>query len=106
MTTTPTSQMVPATLLGQRAQRIPTGGKIRAGIKVLTRSAASHPGVLALYDEGLAQQDGFEQIERRIMEAYPDQKRPLVPKNVAWFTVRPGDFPNPALAAQILSQYG
>ena len=31
------------TLLGQGPARIPTGGKIRAGIKVLTRKAAEQP---------------------------------------------------------------
>ena len=31
------------TLLGQGPVRIPSGGKIRAGIKVLTKQAAEHP---------------------------------------------------------------
>jgi hypothetical protein len=31
------------TILGQGPVRIPTGGKIRAGIKVLTRKAAEQP---------------------------------------------------------------
>ena len=31
------------TLLGQGTVRIPAGGKIRAGIKVLTKKAAEHP---------------------------------------------------------------
>ena len=34
------SDAVPATVLGQGPARIPTGGKIRAGIKVLTNKAA------------------------------------------------------------------
>lgn len=97
---------LPSTLLGQRAPRIPTGGKIRAGIQVLTRAAANNPGVRALYEQGLAQQASFEQIGQRIAQAFPDIKRPLVPKNVSWFTVRPGDFPNPALPAHILAQFG
>jgi hypothetical protein len=29
-----------------------------------------------------------------------------VPKNVAWFTVRPQDFPNPEMAIQILDKFG
>ncbi|MCK7502605.1 MAG: hypothetical protein MZW92_81875 [Comamonadaceae bacterium] len=41
------------TVLGQRAIRISTGGKIRAGIKVLTRAAASHPRAKAIYDQGV-----------------------------------------------------
>ncbi|MBB3121701.1 recombination directionality factor [Pseudoduganella violacea] len=94
------------TLLGQRQVRIPTAGKIRAGIKVLTKAAASDPRIRTLYEQGLAQHATFEQIEQRIAAAFPEVKSPLVPKNVAWFTVRPNDFPNPALAAQILAAYG
>jgi hypothetical protein len=30
----------------------------------------------------------------------------LIPKNVPWFTVRPGDFPNPEIAKEILAAYG
>lgn len=97
---------VPITLLGQRESRIPTAGKIRAGIKVLTKMAASNPQVKALYDDGVVSNATFEEIERKIIEAFPGIEKPLVPKNVAWFTVRPNDFPNPALADQILGLYG
>ncbi|MTW10111.1 hypothetical protein GM658_05805 [Pseudoduganella eburnea] len=97
---------VPITLLGQREPRIPTAGKIRAGIKVLTKKAASNPRVKALYDDGVVSNATFDEIERKIIEAFPGIENPLVPKNVAWFTVRPNDFPNPALADQILALYG
>lgn len=97
---------IPITLLGQREPRIPTAGKIRAGIKVLTKKAASNPRVKALYDDGVVSNATFEEIERKIVEAFPGIESPLVPKNVAWFTVRPNDFPNPALADQILVLYG
>lgn len=40
------------------------------------------------------------------MEALPSLKTPLVPCNVPWFTVRPQNFPNPEIAAQILEAYG
>lgn len=103
---TATVRIAPATVLGQRQPRIPVGGKIRAGIKVLTKAAAGNPRVQALYDEGVAQQASFEEIGQQIANAFPDIKSPLVPKNVAWFTVRPGDFPNPAIANQILDTYG
>jgi hypothetical protein len=83
------------TLLGQGPARIPTGGKIRAGIKVLTRKAAEQPKARAIYDQGVASGQSFEQIERAIAEALPDLKTPLVPRNVQWFTVRAQDFPNP-----------
>ena len=94
------------TVLGQRAIRICTGGKIRAGIKVLTRAAASHPRAKAIYEQGVTLNKSFEQIEREIAEALPELKAPLVPKNVPWFTVRPDDFPNPQIAHQILESFG
>ncbi|MBY0238527.1 MAG: hypothetical protein K2X55_04360 [Burkholderiaceae bacterium] len=104
--TTPVAPLVPATILGRQQMRIPTAGKIRAGIKVLTKAAAANPAIKALYDDGLAHQATFEQIEQKIAERFPDVKTPLAPKNVAWFTVRPNDFPNPALASQILDAHG
>jgi len=94
------------TLLGQGPTRIPTGGKIRAGIKVLTKKAAEQPKAKAIYDQGVASGQSFEQIERAIGEALPDLKTPLVPRNVPWFTVRAQDFPNPEIARQIIEGYG
>lgn len=94
------------TLLGQGPARIPTGGKIRAGIKVLTKKAAGEPKAQAIYEQGVAVGHSFEQIERAITEALPDLKTPLVPRNVPWFTVRAQDFPNPEIARAILDAYG
>ena len=94
------------TLLGQGVARLPTGGKIRAGIKVLTRRAAEVPQAQTIYDQGLAQGQSFDQIERALTEALPRLKTPLVPRNVPWFTVRAQDFANPELAEQILALYG
>lgn len=94
------------TLLGQGPARIPTGGKIRAGIKVLTRKAAEQPQAQRLYDEGVEAGDSFDQIERAIVGALPQLKAPLIPRNVPWFTVRAQDFPNPEIARQILQAYG
>ena len=94
------------TLLGQGPARIPTGGKIRAGIKVLTKKAAGEPKAKAIYEQGVAAGQSFEQIERAIIEALPDLKTPLVPRNVPWFTVRAQDFPNPEVARAILEAYG
>ena len=99
--TTPTP-----TLLGQGPARIATGGKIRAGIKVLTRKAAEQPQAQAIYDQGVAAGKSFEQIEHAITEALPQLKTPLVPRNVPWFTVRAQDFPNPEIARQILEAHG
>lgn len=100
------SHPVIPTLLGQGPMRIPTGGKIRAGIKVLTKKAADNPTAQAIYDRGVAAGQSFDDIGRAITQAVPDLRAPLIPKNVAWFTVRPGDFPNPAMVGQILDTYG
>ncbi len=97
---------VAATLLGQGPARIPTGGKIRAGIKVLTKKAAEQPKAKAIYDQGVAAGQSFEQIERAIAEALPSLKTPLIPRNVPWFTVRAQDFSNPEIAREILEAYG
>jgi hypothetical protein len=94
------------TLLGQVPARIPTGGKIRAGIKVLTRKAAEQPQAQQIYDQGVEAGQSFDQIERAIVGALPQLKSPLVPRNVPWFTVRAQDFPNPQIARQILEAYG
>ncbi|MFN8893156.1 MAG: hypothetical protein ACK5Y8_05230, partial [Betaproteobacteria bacterium] len=97
------------TLLGNGTNgtpRLATGGKIRAGIKVLTRRAAEVPRAQAIYDQGLNQGQSFDQIERALAEACPELKSPLVPRNVPWFTVRAQDFPNPELATQILDLHG
>lgn len=50
------------TVLGQGPARIPVGGKIRAGIKVLTRKAAEQPKAKLLYEQGVAAGQSFEQI--------------------------------------------
>ncbi|GAP33993.1 hypothetical protein ABXN37_02255 [Piscinibacter sakaiensis] len=93
------------TLLGRSAQRIPVGGRIRAGIKVLTRRAAESGQAREIYDAGVAQGKGFDAIERELAAALPDFKNPLTPKNVPYFTVRGEDFPNPELARQIMDLY-
>jgi hypothetical protein len=98
--------VAPVTVLGQGAARIPTAGKIRAGIKVLTHKAAALPKARELYEQGVAAGHSFDQIEQAIAAAAPTLKHPLVPRNVPWFTVRGQDFPNPALAQQILNTYG
>jgi hypothetical protein len=76
------------TLLGLGPVCIPAGGKIRAGIKVLTKKAAEHPAAKEIYERGVAANHSFEAIEHAIAEAVPELKTPLIPKNVPWFTVR------------------
>ena len=85
------------TLLGRTAPRIPVAGRIRAGIKVLTRRAAENQRVRAIYERGVEQGKSFDSIEREIADAVPDLKNPLAPKNVPYFTVRGEDFPNPEI---------
>ena len=54
------------TLLGQAPVRIPTGGKIRPGIMVLTRKAAEQPEAKAIYTQGVAEGRSFEAIEKAL----------------------------------------
>ena len=100
------SGTVRSTLLRHGSTRISTGGKIRAGIKVLTKRAAENPTAQDIYERGVADNHSFDEIEHAITQAVPDLKSPLVPKNVAWFTVRSNDFPNPEVARQILEKFG
>ena len=99
-------QVVLPSVLGRSTTRIPTGGKIRAGIKVLTSKAAAHPEACMIYQRGVAAGDSFSQIEQALVAALPQLKSPLIPKNVPWFTVRAQDFDNPVIARQILQAHG
>ncbi len=94
------------TILGQGIPRIPTAGKIRAGIKALTKTAAANPKAKEIYDRGCAANKPFDEIEREITQVVPELKNPLTPRNVPWFTVRAQDFPNPQIAQQIMDAYG
>ena len=94
------------TIIGQTAMRFPVGGKIRAGIKVLTKSAGSNPHAKQIYDRGVAAGQDFDSIEKAIAQALPDIKNPLTPRNVPFFTVRRCDFAVPEVADQILELYG
>src|SRR5438132_11695339 len=73
------------TLLGQGNVRIPAGGKIRAGIKVLTKKAAEHPKAKEIYERGVAANHAFEAIEQAISDAVPERKPPLTQNNVPQF---------------------
>lgn len=95
-----------STILGRGPVRFPTAGKIRAGIKVLTRKAAQHAKARAIYEKGVGDGLSFDAIERSITQAVPDLEKPLIPRNVPWFTVREGDFANGELARQIMQAFG
>src|SRR6266542_918057 len=93
-----TQQAAVPTLIGEAQARFAVGGRIRAGVKVLTTSAAREPTAQAIYDAGVASGKSFDDIEAEITHALPELRHPLVPKNVPYFTVRRGDFALPEVA--------
>ncbi|KDP85590.1 hypothetical protein QO239_09680 [Cupriavidus taiwanensis] len=95
----------PRSLLEERPMRPPLIGKIRPGIKVLTRKARENPEAVRIHDAMLAQGHSFESIGIQI-ERETQLRNALVPKNVPWFTCRGSDFANPAVADDILQRYG
>lgn len=100
-----TSSQAPS-VLSQVPLRIPTAGRIRPGIKVLTKAAAAIAQAQTIYNQGLQEGRSFDYIEEALAKALPDLRHPLVPKNMPWFTVRGCDFSHPDLARQILQAYG
>ncbi|MWL91377.1 hypothetical protein GA566_28600 [Cupriavidus sp. SW-Y-13] len=92
-------------LLEERPMRPPIIGKIRPGIKVLTKTARGNEKAVKIHDRLLAQGKSFEAIGSEI-EKTTGIKNPLFPKNVAWFTCRGSDFSNPAVADEIVQRYG
>lgn len=94
------------TLLSSGATGIPVAGRIRAGIKVLTRKAEAVPIAKQIYQEGVERDLSFDAIEAQIVRAAPNLDNPLMPKNVPYFTVRGCDFPHPETAKAILDLYG
>ena len=55
-------------VLGERQARIPVGGKIRAGIKVLTSNAKKHPDAQAIYDAGVKVGKKWDVIEKELRD--------------------------------------
>jgi hypothetical protein len=92
-------------ILGEVKLRVPVGGRIRAGMKILKRAVADKPLAKKIYDEGLAQGLGFDEIDARL-EKEANEKGALIPSNAPWFTVRRADFQVPAMADEILALYG
>lgn len=95
----------PRSLLEERPMRPPIIGKIRPGIKVLTRKARDNPEAVRIHDAMVAQGHSYEAIGLEI-ERRTQLRNALVPKNVPWFTCRGSDFTNPAVADDILQRYG
>ncbi|CAN7805164.1 hypothetical protein LJR267_010585 [Paraburkholderia hospita] len=95
----------PRSLVEERAIRPPIIGKIRPGIKVLTRTAQGNPAAVKLYDEMVAAGDSYETIGK-VIESKLNLRNALIPRNVAHFTCRRSDFSNPDAADEILKLYG
>jgi hypothetical protein len=94
------------TIIGQTPMRFPVGGKIRAGIKVLTKAAGNNPRAREIYEHGVEAGRDFDSIEKEIAQAVPEFKNPLTPRNVPYFTARRADFAMPEVAEKILELYG
>lgn len=86
-------------------QRLANGGKIRPGIKVLTRNAEKNPTAVRLYQRGVEQRLKFSEIEKQI-EAATSIKSALYPRNTPYFNVAASDFGMPELAGIIVEKYG
>lgn len=95
----------PRSLIEERPLRPPIIGKIRPGIKVLTKKARENPQAVQIHDALLAQGLSFEDIGKEI-ERKTGLSYALIPRNTPYFTCRGSDFTNPAIAEEILTRYG
>jgi Recombination directionality factor-like len=97
--------LTPRSLVEERALRPPTMGKIRPGIKVLTRAMQANQQAVDLYNTMAAAGDSYETIGK-VIESKLRLANALVPRNVPYFVCRRSDFSNPATADEILKLYG
>lgn len=95
-----------STVLGQLQPRIPIGGRVRAGIMVLTSTASKNSNAVQMYDQLRREGMSYKEMNYRIKEGCRLQANPLTPKNVPFFTVRQSDFKTPGAAESILQRYG
>jgi hypothetical protein len=95
----------PRSLVEERAIRPPTIGKIRPGIKVLTRAHQSNEKAVKLYNDMVAAGESFEAIGK-LLETSLKLRNALIPRNVDYFVCRRSDFSNPGTADEILRLYG
>lgn len=93
-------------VLAERPIRIPVGGKVRSGIKVLTSTAKTNTKAQPIYDAGVKAGKPWGVIEKELIQACGFEKSPLAPKNVPYFTVRRQDFVVPDSADHIMKLYG
>ncbi|MBX9609726.1 MAG: hypothetical protein K2Y51_26185 [Gammaproteobacteria bacterium] len=96
-------------VLGEKPVRLPTAGKIRPGIKRLTRQAEANPDARRAYDEGVAKGQDWGTIEKAVRQALKlgdDARSPMTPQNTPYFHVCRADFVMPEIADRILDLYG
>lgn len=86
-------------------QQVRLGGKIRAGIKVLTKAAQNNPKAVSIYNDGVEKRQKFTDIEKRIKDA-TGLTNPMFPRNTPFFNVAASDFGMPEIAALIVDTYG
>ncbi len=90
-----------ATLLGPKFN-MPKAGVIRSGIMKLKNNAT--PQENTLYERMVSEGATWDEIEKAIgCDGYGKSK--LIPANVDYFTVRPGDCQNPKSAEEIYKLY-
>lgn len=90
-----------ATLLGPKFS-LPKAGVIRPGIMKLKSGASSRDKVL--YEQMLSEGATWDEIDREL-GIDSQGKSKLIPANVDYFTVRPGDCQNPKSAEEIYKLY-
>lgn len=87
------------------SRRLPVAGKIQAGMKVLTKDAASVPGASEAYAAGVDAGASFDDIAAALKKIKGMPNYPLTPRNTPYFTVRQGDFATPGAAQAIMDAY-
>lgn len=93
-------------ILGEGSSRLRTAGRIRTGIKRLTKAAAENEAAVKAYSEGVRDGLSFDAIDSRIQAILDTKKSCLTPQNTPFFIARPGDFASPAIAQALLDQHG
>jgi len=91
-------------VLGQSQASIPIGGKIRAGIMVLTKASQSNKQAVKIYNEGVAAGKAFNIIGSELHKATNGSAK-LTPKNAPYFTVRESDFNIPGSAKIMMDTF-
>ena len=80
-------------------------GKIRPGIKVLTKAAARNKKLVETYERGIAAEASFDDIEKVLKTVDGCPKYPLTPRETSYFRAIQGDFRIPGAAAAITDAY-